>query len=390
LASFAATPLTATQVTFPAGADTIPQAYLNGVDCTSVTQCVAVGRYQAASGGGHALIVTRNGSTWGSAHSISLPANAASVANAALNSVSCVSFTDCVAVGAYNTSTGRAALIVTEKNGVWAAAVRSPLPGGWVASGVTGLNSVKCLTISSCIAVGQFTNGAGNQGFIVHSSAGVWGHALTAPLPVRAKVNFITQLDGVTCTSVGNCIAVGQYVNTDPAREAMILTEKSGTWVSSVKVALPSDAHRDPWAGLFSVNCTSVGYCTAVGVYEGSHGGQGLIDVEAGGSWRTGIVAPLPAGQSVLNHSAQLLGVTCTSFGNCHAVGQLSAGLQDYGVLVTEKSGHWSAVETPRPSNAGAPAYSDLTSVDCASSASCAMTGDYQAHVGQPALVVTN
>ncbi len=390
IASYAASPLSAIQVPLPAGADSVPQAFLNGVSCTSVTQCEAVGRYQATTGGGKALIVSRNGGSWGSPHSITLPSNALSVSNATLNAISCVSLGNCVAVGSYNVTGGRAALIVTEHSGTWAAAIRSPLPGGWVVGPSTGLNAIKCQTISACIAVGQFTNGVGNQGFIVHSTGGTWGHALTAPLPVRAKSNFITQLDGVTCTSVGNCIAVGQYVNTDPAREAMILTEKNGTWISSVRVLLPTDAHRDPWAGLFSVNCTSVGYCTAVGVYQGNHGGQGLLEIEAGGTWRRGVVAPLPAGQSSSNRSIQLLGVTCTSFGNCHAVGQDSAGLLDYGVLETEKSGHWSAILTPRPTNAGSPIYNVLNGIDCKSSASCQMVGDYQAHVGQPALIVSS
>ena len=389
LASYAATPLIPAVAPLPSGADTIPQAYLNGVVCTSSTQCVAVGRYQAHSGGGKALIISRSGGSWGSAHSVTLPANAANPADATLNAVACRSFGNCTAVGSYGVAGGRAAMIVVEHSGTWSAAFRSPLPGGWVLSGVTALNAVHCTSVANCIAVGQFTKASGNQGFIVHSSGGVWGHALTAPLPVRAKSNFITQLDGVTCTTAGNCTAVGQYVNTDPAREAMILTEVSGAWVSSKKVELPTNAHRDPWAGLFSITCSSVGYCTSVGVYQGPHGGQGLISVEAGGVWRRGIAAPLPPGQSVINRSVQLLSVTCTSFGNCRAVGQDSAGLVDYGVMETEKSGHWGAVVTPRPVDASSPIYNVLNAISCASTARCQMVGEYQAHLGQPALTIS-
>jgi hypothetical protein len=349
---------------------------------------VAVGRYQAHTGGGKAMVMFRNGALWKSPHRITLPFNATSRATGTLNAVSCVSFGNCVAVGSYAISGGRSAMIAVEHKGTWARAFRSPLPGDRIVSAITALNGVHCTSTKNCIAVGQYTNISGNQGFIVHSTGGVWGHALLAPLPVRAKSNFITQLDGVTCTSPGNCTAVGQYVNTDPAREAMILSEVAGVWVSSKRVLLPADAHRDPWAGLFSITCSFVRYCTAVGVYQGINGGQGLIEVEAGGTWRRGVPAPLPTGQSLTNRSVQLLSVSCTSFGNCRAVGQDSAEAVDYGVLETEKSGHWSAVVTPRPSNAAYPIYNVLNSVSCKSPKSCEMVGEYQARIGQPSMTV--
>lgn len=385
----AAAPLSAQASPLPANRSTVPQAILNSVSCSSTTTCVAVGRYESATGG-RALVVNELGGGWGSPHSITLPANALSAANAVLNSVSCRDAIDCVAVGQYEKNASYEGMIVAERHGVWGAAIEAPLPSGSVSATETALNGVDCTSIGNCVAVGQFKNHLGDQGFIIRESSGVWGHALVSPLPPRAKPNFITQLDSVSCTSNGNCVAVGQYVNTSPSRQAMIVTERSGSWSSSVAAVLPTGAHYDPWAGLFSVKCVSLGYCVAVGVYEGPHGGQGLISVEAGGHWRTGIQAPLPTGSAPGVRADQLLAVTCTTFGNCHAVGQFTRGQLDFGVEITEVSGHWSAgVVVPLPANAISPVYAGLNGIDCATSTSCQMAGQYQADLGEPALIVS-
>jgi hypothetical protein len=389
----AVTPMTAIEAPLPSNTVGAHEAILNGVSCNSPTQCVAVGHYESSSGG-QAFIVVKN-SSWGAPRPAFLPPDALPAANGTLNSVSCQSFGNCVAVGQYATANGYQGFIVTEKAGVWSQGVRAPLPGDAVDSSITSLYSVSCVTITTCVAVGQYKNGStvhDNQGLIVWESAGHWTKAMTAPLPAKAKANFITQLDGISCPSWGNCVAVGQYVNTNPARRPMILTESGGVWVSSVTARLPLDSHYNPWAGLFSVKCTGIGNCVAVGVYQGAHGGQGLIIGSINGQWGRGIVAPLPSGYSYAVNSAQLLSVSCIGLGYCQAVGFFTAGQINRGITISERHGGWgNSTLTPHPANAVAPYYEGLNAVSCNTiQVHCSMVGQYQALVGQPAHIVSN
>ena len=107
-------------------------------------------------------------------------------------------------------------------------------------------------------------------------------------------------------------------------------------------------------------------------------------------SWTRGIVAPLPSGSVPGPTSDQLLAVTCTTFGNCHAVGQFTFGSLDYGVVITETHGHWGAgVRVPRPANAIRPVYAGLNGIDCETATHCEMVGQYQSNLGEPAFIVT-
>lgn len=386
LSAGATTTYTATAAPLPANGFAHPQASLLGVSCPAAEQCVAVGRYQSTSGPAGVIDTDVHG-VW-STREITLPSDAASSPNTVLSAVSCVAVGNCVAVGQYDATTGYEGLIVTETAGVWGTGVRAPLPSGAVSSTVTALYGVDCLSTSYCVAVGQYKNAAGDQAWIVRKSGGVWGASQRAPLPKYAKSNFITQLDAVSCTSPGNCVAVGQFVDTSPARRAMIDTESGGAWSSSQVAPLPTDAERNPWAGLFGVKCFVGGNCVAVGVYQGPNGGQGLIDTESNGLWSSTRRAPLAAGKSLTSDSDQLIGLSCVSAAHCVAVGQDTEGLNDAPVAITSTGTQWSAVDEPRPANAiSSPSYGVLNAVSCTSATTCVAVGQYESSEGQPALI---
>jgi len=88
----------------------------------------------------------------------------------------------------------------------------------------------------------------------------------------------------------------------------------------------PNAAPNPPFLFLFSVDCTSAGNCVAVGLYLDSKGsGQPMIFTETGGVWGQGVEAALPGNAAPetapFSQFAYLDGVTCTSPGNCVAVG---------------------------------------------------------------------
>ena len=68
---------------------------LSGVACASATLCFAVGNGINRSGYGEALIEQWNGAAWNAASSPNLPA----IASSQLNAVTCVTASECFAVG---------------------------------------------------------------------------------------------------------------------------------------------------------------------------------------------------------------------------------------------------------------------------------------------------
>jgi hypothetical protein len=214
--------------------------------------------------------------------------------------------------------------------------------------------------------------------------------AIAAPLPSRARNNYVTQLNGVSCTSWGNCVAVGQYANSSGTREGLIVTQVNGPWSKTAAVALPADAHPSAWSGLSSVKCVSKGNCVTVGVFQGRTHGEGMIVGEGNGVWGHGIDAPNPIGYTYGAYAAQLLALDCSAPGSCVAVGQFTAGQNDRGYAVSEAKGGWGGAQlTPHPSNASAPYYETLNAISCYD-AHCSMVGQYQALVGQPAEIVSS
>jgi len=377
----------------PANSLGVPQAELNSVDCLSATWCTAVGHYQSISGS-ESLIILKN-SVWGAPRPGPLPVDAAAQSNAVLNSVDCVSIDNCVTVGQYDSTTGPAGFIDTEKAGVWDSPRRTPLPANAIAANGSTLESVSCITLTTCVAVGQYANAAGNAPLIAWESAGKWNRAMASPMPASAKVKFTNQLSGVSCTSWGNCVAVGQFTNVSPAQKALIVTENNGVWGVPFAPHLPIDTARDPWSWLFGIDCVAKGYCTAVGVYasppvgSSSTSGEGLIVTEVNGIWGYGLRSPEPPGYLLRGHEVQLMAVSCTSVGNCVASGQLTVGADQRGVVIEQVHGGWgNATIAPHPGDFAKPLYETLAGISCRG-VHCSMVGQYQATLGQPAEVVT-
>jgi hypothetical protein len=377
---------------------TVTDASLNGVACTSSGNCVAVGRYEGTTDS-QVLIVNQTKSVWGAARTLtSMPKNARHSADGVLNAVTCSSFGNCIAVGQYESvkTTGSPTfevvdepLVVTEVKGKWKTGMEAPQPPGAINSSVTALDGISCPKPTSCIAVGQFATHAGNEAFTVELVNGKWKGARAVTLYKYSQANFITQLDAISCVAVGYCEAVGQFVNKAPSRQALVVELAHGVWHVGHSVPLPSTV-RNPWAGLFSIQCFSWGTCVAVGVVSSPpKEGQGLIEVQYKGRWLRGILAPqtkVPSSDAI---GVQLLGVSCTGFGNCEAVGQYTASNVTQPVTITETKGKWGlAALTPRPHGAIKPTSAGLNTVVCSNSTTCVMVGQYETIVGDPALIV--
>ncbi|HYA44127.1 MAG TPA: hypothetical protein VED59_00860, partial [Acidimicrobiales bacterium] len=120
---------------------------LYGVSCTSSTACVAVGSIGNGNAG-DALVESWDGRSW----SITPSADPATTQNIQLNGVACTSATDCTAVGSYNVGTGAQTLIESSDGGAWSI-VPSPSLG---AMEFDTLFSLACSSPGRCTSVGNF------------------------------------------------------------------------------------------------------------------------------------------------------------------------------------------------------------------------------------------
>jgi hypothetical protein len=363
----------ASELTLPTNAVTTAgdqEAYLSSVTCTSPGNCVAAGQYadSADDEESQAMVATETGGVWGQASELKLPANATETAGAQeafLESVACTGPGSCVVVGDYHdTSGGRQAMYATETGGVWAQASELMLPANVnpaAAHQEASLESVTCTSPGNCVTVGSYNDTSDDQGMVATETGGVWAQASELPLPIGAATGENPQnafLESVTCTGPGDCVAAGGYEDTNGSNDfqGMLLTETGGVWDQASELALPPGAAATAGAqdaSINSVTCTSLGNCVAVGNYYDTNGkddGQGMLATETGGVWGPASELTLPAGAASAA-SAQyvfLNSVTCTGPGSCVAVGSYEDSSGDEQAMVLASAPSLSAL-TPVP-----------------------------------------
>lgn len=366
------------EAVLPANARNTPAvlngAFIRSVSCASAGNCSAVGTYYDAAGNQEGVLLTETAGSWAAGVEAVLPANAAtSVQLVQWGSVSCASAGNCTAVGMYTaagSTTAFRGLMVNETDGNWSAGIEAVTP---VPDASAWLNSVSCASAGNCTAVGgDFYGGELGRGLLVTETDGSWAPGTEATLPGDGTGG--AELTSVSCASAGNCTAVGSYngeivsVGRDRSEErakGLVLTETAGTWGTGVELVMPADADgSDPLDPLdpLRVSCSSAGNCSAVGsYYVGTFEEHGVLLTETAGSWADGVEA-LPVAGAANN------AVSCTSPGNC------AAGV--IGGLVTETANKWgAAVAPPLPANGVAGTY--VYSVSCPPTGACVAVGSY-------------
>jgi hypothetical protein len=340
----------------PAGA---LQASLSWVSCVSRSDCIAVGQYEPSANNIATLAESWNGSAW---TMLAMPALGA---DAALSGVSCVSSTSCVAVGFASPWS----LAESWNGSAWTVL---PSPPGSPAA-------ISCTGAASCIAVGGTTAESWN--------GSVWRPLSTPPLAttltgisctgsancmavgrvadvgsfamswngsrwLALRVNRIDALAGVSCTLAIRCSAVGSYITRSVRFGALTEFWNGLSWRQRTAPAVAGGSR------LADVSCVSAADCVAVGS-SGPEDALTLAEVWNGVAWRVTPTPSLPPG-------SQENGVSCAGT-HCMAIGR--------GMLSELWNGAtWRVVKVPRP---GEFVSGELTDVSCARSTDCMATGFY-------------
>jgi hypothetical protein len=278
-----------------------------------------------------------------------------------LDAVSCVSASDCIAVGGSNYG-----FTVAERwNGSRWMAMATPRPKGSVPGGF--LSGIACVSASDCIAVGQYESFTlGYLSLAEHWNGTVWaimpmprvtvlGSAAGASRAAVAGTN--PALSGVSCVGASNCLAVG-------STGFVSLVERwNGTKWTVVA--------RPPGRGLTRVLCTGVSDCIAVGWTTASlvppfSPVSGVYHWN-GSAW-TMMATPSPAGQIIAGFSD----IACVSRSNCTVVGNSGSG-SDVNPLAEHWNGAaWTLMSTPSPPSLSGSSFSGVA---CSSPSNCSAVG---------------
>jgi Fibronectin type III domain len=245
--------------------------------------------------------------------------------------------------------------------------------------------SVDCPIASSCVASGSYTDTIG----ITHASTyalsgGTWTAAQQLA-PAGPPDYTFSDLNSVSCISVGNCIAVGDYRISTVQTESFYAVESSGTWARGVELPLPSDAASDPAQTTFvSASCDLGGTtCQLLGEYTTTTiptSVHSVVDTYVFGTGLTG--SPQEIAQLSGRDGIELSSISCTSSTDCVAVGAQTASFSSQATYVIESGGSWgtpSVLQNPKdPTN---PAEL-LSTISCIAAGSCVAAGNWVSDQG--------
>jgi len=330
-------------------------AQLLGVSCPATGICVAVGYSADQTTGAQRTLAERwAGGQWAIQPTPS-PGNGISQ----LTGVSCLSATDCTAVGIDNTPTAINSTLAEHWDGTRWTVEPSPDPAGTT---ITDFVGVSCASPTSCTAVGLYDKKSGGGAHEVplaeHWDGSRWT-VQAVPLPAGA---IAADLDGgVSCPSATACTAVGGSAGPNQSFAPLVESWNGATWRVQPTPALPAGADNPFFAG---VSCTSAKHCTAVGVFLNGAAAESLVERWNGTSWAIQADAA-PAGTAMSS-------VSCTSSTSCTAAGSLAAEHWD--------GTSWTLQPLPVPHHATRGVA--VSGVSCRSAVTCTAVGSYgrQAH----------
>jgi hypothetical protein len=328
---------------------------LNAVSCLSANSCVAVGSEATVTGQTETVAPAAmrwDGSPW-HALAVRLPSGAV---QGGLSSVSCKPG-GCLAVGSYSPAQpGSFALAEYWNDSTWTPVSLAFPPGPQLPS----LRAVSCVTVSQCVATGNYEK----LGSAASALAATWdGHEWSwSQPPVRAGVEGSSHyLPSVSCVTSKYCVAIGNAYDARTSTTVGFTEIWNGHgWTQAYA---PAAGEAGSAAGL---SCAAASYCVAVGTqFAGVPAGFGqLLD---GTRW-TEPAMPWPRGTRSYLHGVSCAGKTCLAVGEAEP-SQVANGTATHPAALTWNGATWTRQATPRGT------IGTLYGVTCVTSADCVAVG---------------
>lgn len=359
------------------------EANLLSLSCSSVGNCSAVGGYALDVNHSRAIVVDEQDGRWGNVEALrGLSARGEGI-NTAAFAVSCPSTGNCSAGGTYSVGAYQLLIFVAnERDGVWGRARTIPDVGALETGDFATLSTISCATSGNCSAGGEFAGVGGSRAYVLDEVRGTWGsiHPVSGP-PAYSMVGSV--LSSISCSSPGDCSAVGSNPKGSHGLPFFAVNETNGVWGRAEEVrglAALSPGGSD-YEG--SLSCGSAGDCGARGIYRAGTGvTQSFLVVERHGVWGRAFNIP---GIVALDgrHIEQLSSISCGAPGDCSAGGAYGNGSHERAFLVNEVNGRWGTpMSIPGLAALNRGLFTSVDRISCSSSDDCGVIGSYSGKGG--------
>jgi hypothetical protein len=254
--------------------------------------------------------------------------------------------------------------------------VTTPDPGGTSGSHSHQLLGVSCLSASDCWAVGGSGAGLGGPGLdqALHWGGRKW-KSVDVVDPGGKTGTALNVLRGVACVRASDCWAVGTYLDGTSGARLNQTQHWNGKRWRLVTTRSPGQSSGMLSRTLPAVACPSATACRAVGSYPNKAGATLNEALRFNGRKWSVMLTPDPGGKSGMDSNG-LDGVGCTAASDCWAVGSFAGGS---GGTLNEAlrwdGKQWLKVFTPNPGGTGASALNRLAAVTCVSTKDCWAVG---------------
>jgi len=231
---------------------------------------------------------------------------------------------------------------------------------------ISQFSDIHCPASGECVAVGDrySTSATSNQGFIATMTNGQWGDA--QPVDLSDVLSQIPEgergtgnnLKTVTCSGVGECVALGTFsryrtvdgaLTLNPDSVTYSVTMVSGVWQPATVIDFSAVADQPVGAGQqthnpTAVSCTSTGVCIAGGTYQdSSFAERAFVMSMVDGAW--GAAASLDV-SSIGNSTADsIAALSCPASGDCHGTARLTINGKTHAAALRVSSGSVTVTE---------------------------------------------
>jgi hypothetical protein len=374
------------EAALPAGGRKVPKpgqsSVLNGIFCTSSANCWAVGSYTPSSGGAPRNEVLHwNGRKWSQLAVIN-PGGTGASHLSELFAVRCTSARNCWTVGDASRGTADFNQVLHWNGRKWSQ-VSTPTPGGTLSGDVNELFDVVCASAASCWADGDYgTQASGRETVlnqVLHWNGKSWS-LVKVPNPGGTGFDDVQAIDAIRCASVRNCLAVGTYGNIRTFKLRNEALHWNGKKWSKLTTPNPGGTGASGDVSELTALGCSASNCWAAGTY-GNVGTETFLNQLLhwnGKKWSQATV-PNPDGTGTAA-SNELLGASCISATSCWAVGFYGSISGGTGAILNEalrwNGKKWSQAATPNPGGTANEDANELLGVRCTSAGNCWAVGD--------------
>lgn len=260
-------------------------------------------------------------------------------------------------------------------DGVWQSAFELPGAASLDVNANGQVNAVSCTSMGNCVAGGNYGAASGTEPLLAVEHDGAWGMAFEAP-GASALGGSNPAIGDVDCTAPGDCTAAGSWTNGAGQQDVFVMDETNGSWGDAGEIPGIHMLATSLGAYLGSLSCAAPGDCAVGGEYlDGSGHGQAWVDGETDGVWGDAIEVPGTASLNAGN-GAGVNTISCGAPGECSTAGQYLDGSANTQVFVDNDP--WNAaIEAPGTGGLNAGGNASIYAISCPAVGDCSAGGYY-------------